>query len=410
VKKTPIVIFCLIVLFILLIPAFTSFMVWENIPKGLDLKGGFEVLYEAVPEKGQKITTEVLKDAANAINKRVNILGVSEPDISVEPPLRIRVQIAGIKDQSKARKILGKPAQLTFRDPTGKIVLIRGNELKEGGAKLDYDQTGKPLVTIKFKDAKKFEDITRKYVGQPLTIYLDDTLLSSPQVLEPIPSGSAQITGQKAVEDALTLVNLLNAGAIPVKLIEKQSFAVDASLGKKALTDILLAGFYAIIAITVFVIGYYRLPGLIAVISLIAYSYLVLLTFMLLNVTLTLAGIAAFILGIGIAVDANIIMNERIREEARLGIPLHLAIKQGSRRSFRTIVDANVTTLLAAFVLFYFGTSSIRGFSVALIVGIVISFLASVFLSRLLMNLLVKANVFMRPNFFGVRKEDSYEL
>ena len=316
-------------------------------------------------------------------------MGVTEPDITVEPPNRIRVQIAGVKDQKKARDIIGKPAQLTFRDPTGKTILLKGTDLKPDSAKVGYDQNNQPLVEIQLTDAKKFENITRKYIGQPMPIYLDENQLSAPTIVQAIPGGRAQISGQESVEAAQDLASLLNAGALPIELSEVQSYAVDASLGEEALKDSLKAGAYAIIAIFIFVIGYYRLPGLVAVITLIAYGYLVLLVFDALNMTLTLPGLAAFILGIGIAVDANVIMNERIREELRYGKSVRSAVKIGSRRSFLTIIDAHVTTIVAAGLLFYFGTAAVKGFSVSLIAGIIVSLLTAVGLSRIMVNLLV---------------------
>ncbi|TCS96456.1 protein translocase subunit SecD [Hazenella coriacea] len=406
VRKGKLTIFILLTVAILAIVSTTTVKVWNNITKGLDLQGGFEVLYQT----DQKVSVQTLNDAGSALNKRVNVLGVSEPEITVEPPNRIRVQLAGVKDQQKARDILGKPAQLTFRDPSGKQILLNGNDLKEGGASLTYDEQNRPLVAIKLKDAKKFQDITTKYLGQPIPIYLDETLLSAPTVNEPIPGGNAVIQGQKTVEEAQELVNLLKAGAIPVKLTEVQSFAVDPSLGEKSLKDSMIAGGLAIIAIFVFVIGYYRLPGFVAVLTLIAYSYLVLLTFMLLGVTLTLPGIAALILGIGMAVDANIIMSERIREELRIGRSVPAAVKAGSKRSFMTILDANLTTVIAAAALFIFGTAGVKGFSVSLMVGIAVSFITAVGLSRIMMTLLVRSNLIKKPALFGVREDEISDL
>lgn len=410
VRKGNIIAFIFLVLLIFVTAATTTNSIWNRITKGLDLQGGFEVLYEAAPDPGQKVTPQVLKDAAYAITKRVDILGVTEPEVSIEGENRIRVQLAGVKDQDKARDLLGKPAQITFRDPTGKQKLLKGNELQENGASVDYDDKGQAIIVLKLNDAKKFADITRTYLGQPLPIFLDDKLLSAPTIQQVIPNGTATITGQKSYDEAKELADLLNAGAIPVKLVEKQSFAVDASLGQEAMKDSLIAGLYAILAIFIFVIGYYRLPGLIAVITLVAYSYLVLLLFMLLHVTLTLAGIAAFILGIGMAVDANIIMYERIRDEIRLGKSVPAAVRLGSKRSFLTIFDANITTVIAAAVLFFFGTAGVRGFSVSLMVGIAVSFLTAVALSRILMNLLIRSNFVRHPNLFSVREDEISEL
>jgi preprotein translocase subunit SecD/SecD/SecF fusion protein len=408
VKRGRIVIFIVLTVIILGTVLSTTETIWGRITKGLDLQGGFEVLYQAAPN--QKVDTDILNQTASAIRNRIDILGVTEPDITIEPPNRIRVQIAGVKDQKKAREIIGKPAQLTFRDPTGKKVLLKGTDLKPGSAKVGYDQSNQPLVEIQLTDAKKFENITRAYIGQPMPIYLDENQLSAPTIVQAIPGGRAQISGQESAEAAQDLASLLNAGALPIKLSEVQSYAVDASLGEEALRDSLKAGAYAVLAIFIFCIGYYRLPGLIAVITLIAYGYLVLLVFDALNMTLTLPGLAAFILGIGIAVDANIIMNERIREELRHGRSIRSAVKTGSRRSFLTIIDAHVTTIVASLLLFYFGTAAVKGFSVSLIAGIVVSLLTAVALSRIMVNLLVQSNLMNKPRWFNVKEDEISDL
>jgi preprotein translocase subunit SecD/SecD/SecF fusion protein len=408
VKRGRIVIFIVLTVIILGTVLSTTETIWGRITKGLDLQGGFEVLYQAAPN--QKVDTDILNQTASAIRNRIDILGVTEPDITIEPPNRIRVQIAGVKDQKKAREIIGKPAQLTFRDPTGKKILLKGTDLKPGSAKVGYDQSNQPLVEIQLTDAKKFENITRTYIGQPMPIYLDENQLSAPTIVQAIPGGRAQISGQESAEAAQDLASLLNAGALPIKLSEVQSYAVDASLGEEALRDSLKAGAYAVLAIFIFCIGYYRLPGFVAVITLIAYGYLVLLVFDALNMTLTLPGLAAFILGIGIAVDANIIMNERIREELRHGRSIRSAVKTGSRRSFLTIIDAHVTTIVASLLLFYFGTAAVKGFSVSLIAGIVVSLLTAVALSRIMVNLLVQSNLMNKPRWFNVKEDEISDL
>lgn len=411
VRKGKIAIFSLLVIAILVTVILTGKQVADSITLGLDLQGGFEVLYEAKPlEKGQKITPSTLSDAAQAVNRRINVLGVSEPQITVEGNDRIRVQLAGVTDPDKAREVLGKPAVLTFRAPDGEKILMRGTDLKEGGASQDYDEQGRPIVSVEFKDAKKFAKYTKEYLGQPMPIYLDQELLSDPVIQDVIAGGKAQISGGFTTQEAKELADLLNAGALPVKLKEKQSFAVDSTLGKESLMKSLEAGLYGILIIFIFMIGYYRMPGLVAVITLVTYGYLVLLVFSLLHVTLTLPGIAAFILGVGMAVDANILMYERIKEEMRFGKSIPSAFRSGSRRSFLTIFDANITTVIAAAVLFYFGTAGVRGFSVSLITGIVVSFLTAVALSRILLNLLVKSNLFRRPGWFGVKEGEIGEL
>lgn len=388
----------------------TAETVLDNITLGLDLQGGFEVLYEAEPlNKEQTITSDTLAAAAAAVNERINVLGVEEPVISIEGDNRIRVQLAGVEDQDEARRVLGTPAHLTFRLNHEEVVLT-GEDLKENGASLEFDpDTGQPVVALKLKDAKKFADITRENRGEILAIYLDEEAVSAPVINQAIPTGEAVITGVSQ-EEGKELADLLNAGALPVKLNEVQSFSIAASLGQLSLTQSLKAGIYGSLIVLVFMVGFYRVPGLIASISLVVYAYLVLLTFSLLNVTLTLAGIAAFILGIGMAVDANILMYERIKEEIRSGKTIPSSIKAGSRRSFLTIFDANITTVVAAAVLFYFGTSSIQGFAVSLIVSIVVSFATAVAGSRMLLNMLLKSRILKNPGWFGVRGDEIGEL
>ncbi|SFS58732.1 SecD/SecF fusion protein [Marininema halotolerans] len=413
VRKGKVVIFSLCIVAILAIIGSTTKWVTDNLTLGLDLRGGFEVLYKAAPlEKGQKITPSILSDTADALNKRINSIGVTEPEITVEGTDRLRISLAGVKDPDQARKLLGKPAVLEFRDPSGKKVLLKGSDLVQGAAKQDYNsQTNEPVVSVKFKDAKNYADLTGKYVGKQMPIYLDGKELSSPVIQSRIPNGEAMISGNFTVEKAQELADLLNAGSLPVKLTQLSSNAVDASLGQDSLHKSLFAGLYAIGFIFLFVIGYYRLPGVIAVITLISYSYLVLLLFSLLDVTLTLPGIAAYILGIGMAVDANIIMYERIKDELRSGKSIPISTKSGSKSSFITIFDAHVTTIIASAVMFYFGTSGVRGFSVSLLVGIFVSFLTAVALSRILLTLLVRSNLLHKKHsWFGVKEDEISEL
>lgn len=391
--------------------AWTAGDVVSNITLGLDLQGGFEVLYEAKPlTEGQQLTEETLTAAAAAVRQRIDVLGVEEPNVAIEGENRIRVQLAGVADQDEARRVLGTPAHLTFR-LNHEEVLLSGEDLRENGASVQFDpDTNEPVVALKLKDAEKFADITREHIGEILAIYLDEDVVSAPSINSVIPTGEAVISGNMTVDEAQELADLLNAGALPVDLEEVQSFSIAASLGELSLVQSLKAGVYGSLIVLLFMIGYYRVPGFVASISLIAYAYLVLLTFSLLNVTLTLAGIAAFILGIGMAVDANILMYERIKEEIRSGKTIPSSVKAGSRRSFLTIFDANITTIVAAAVLFYFGTASIKGFAVSLIVSIVVSFATAVAGSRLLMNLLLKSRILKKPSWFGVKGEEIGEL
>jgi len=398
-----------IVIVLLLTMAFTTDYIVKNITLGLDLQGGFEVLYQAYPTSGQEITSESLKETASSIEKRISYLGVKEPEIQIEGSDRIRVKLAGVDDQDAARELLGKPAKLTFRNMENEI-LLDGNDLVPGGAKVDYDSVGQPEVAIALKDADKFKNITQEYLGLPIGIYLDEELITAPVVNSVISGGTAVITGQDSLEEAKELAALLNAGALPLELKEIQSQSVGASLGMKALDLAVKAGIIGAIIVLLFMILYYRLPGIIASFSLVVYIYLVLFVFWQLGVTLTLPGIAALILGIGMAVDANIITYERIKEELRSGKSILSSVRAGSSRSLSTIMDANITTILAAVVLFIFGSGSIQGFAITLIVSILVSFITAVFGSRYLLNLFVKSNIANKPWYYGVKEEEISEL
>jgi len=384
--------------------------VLQDVKLGLDLRGGFEILYEVEPlAEGQAITRDTLAATVAAIDRRVNVLGVAEPDIAIEGSNRIRVKLAGVFDQDKAREIIGKTAELRFVDVEGNVVMT-GADLKENGAKPDFDQYNRPIVTLELKDAKKFEEITRQNIGKPLAIYLDNEMISSPTVQQVISGGTAMITGLESVEEARELADLLNAGALPVKLEEVFANTVGPRLGEKALEETIRAGVVGTALVVLFMIGFYRLPGIVSVIALAAYIFLILLTCTWMNATLTLPGIAGIILGIGMAVDANIITAERIKDELRAGKSILSALRSGTRRSLVTIIDANLTTILAAVVLFFIGTSAVQGFAITLIISILVSMLTAVFGSRLLINWLVRGGVGQTPGYFGVKERDIREL
>jgi len=404
----------------------------SNIKLGLDLQGGFEVLYEVNPAKeGQKIDQKALTSTVEALDRRVNVLGVSEPNIQIEGDNRIRVQLAGVEDQNQAREILSTEANLTFRDANDRV-LMDGTDLAEGGAQQTFDENGQPIVSLKLKSAEKFKNVTQEIVnmGPPnnvLAIWLDfeegvdsyqaeimkpdPKFVSAPRVSEVFNQNTVSIVGSFTIEEAQSLADILNAGALPVKLDEIYSTSVGAQFGEQALEKTVFAGMLGIAAVFLFMIFYYRLPGIIATVTLTIYLFLVLVVFDWMNVVLTLPGVAALILGVGMAVDANIITAERIKEEIRVGRSIKSAFKAGNENSLSTVTDANLTTLLAAAVLFYYGTSSVKGFATSLIIGILASFLTNVFLSRWLLSLFVNSGVLdKRPGWFGVNKSAIHDL
>lgn len=402
-----------------------------NIKLGLDLQGGFEILYDVKPaEKGQKITQDVLADTAEALDKRVNVLGVSEPNIQIEGENRIRVQLAGVTDQNKAREILSTEANLTFRDANDRL-MMGGTDLAEGGAKQTFDENGNPSVSLKLKNADKFRKVTEEIVKMApnnfLVIWLDfeegkdsfqaeamkenPKYLSAPTVNQIFNQDQVSIVGSFTIEEAKELSALLNSGALPVKLDEIYSTSVGAKFGEKALDETIIAGIIGILAVFLYMIFYYRFPGVIATITLTIYSFLTLLIFDLADVVLTLPGIAALILGVGMAVDANIITYERIREEIKVGKSIKSAYSAGNDNSFSTVTDANLTMLIAGVVLFIYGTSSVKGFATGIIISILLSFITNVYLSRWLLGLWVNSNWLKnKPGWFGVKKDEIYSL
>ncbi|MCA0992798.1 protein translocase subunit SecD [Alkalihalobacillus hwajinpoensis] len=433
VKKGRIVAFFLIVLLLGGLIGTTVMGVTKDIKLGLDLQGGFEVLYEVEPaQEGQELSQDLLNSTVSALYKRINVLGVSEPRITIEGEDRIRVQLAGVKDQNQARELLSTQAELTFRTTDDKEKMS-GADLKEGAAKVVFDNN-QPVVQVTLKDPEKFANITRdlSQLPQPdnrLVIWLDyeegdsykeevtkpadeQKFISDPAVNQVLSQNTVVISGPPfQLEEAENLKELLNAGSLPVQLEEIYSTSVGAQFGEQSLDKTVIAGFIGVGLIFLFMLFYYRLPGVIAVITLTTYIYLILVVFNWMNAVLTLPGIAALILGVGMAVDANIITYERIKEEIRSGKSVMSAFKAGGRRSFTTIFDANITTLIAASVLFAYGTSSVKGFAVMLITSIVVSFLTAVWGSRILLGLWVKSRALnKKPGLFGVKESEIDEL
>ncbi|MBF0713432.1 protein translocase subunit SecD [Gemella sp. GH3] len=397
---------------------------------GLDLQGGFEVLYQVEPIKeGDNIDENIVKATSDTISRRINILGVSEPVITVESGNRIRVELAGVKDQESARKVLSTQANLTIRD-TDDNVLLDGSDLQENGASQGYAEYSKPIVTLKLKDAEKFgritSEISKRGVGNNLMViwmdyqegdsYAEEAkktnhkFISAPQVTQTINSKDVQISGNFTLEEAKNMAALLNSGSLPVKLTEIYSNAVGAQFGSEALNQTVFAGIISLGIICLFMVVFYRLPGLIASIMLVAYVYITIVFFNLISGVLTLPGIAALILGVGMAVDANIIMYERIKEELRSGYTLEKSYKDGAKQSLWTIFDSQLTTVIAAVVLFIFGTSSVKGFATMLLLTILVSFITAVFGTRILLSLIVKSNVLNNNlGLFGVRKKSIHK-
>jgi preprotein translocase subunit SecD len=377
----------------------------NNINYGLDLTGGVNVVLEAQATDDDPVTAEKIESAMLTIRQRIDTLGVSEPTITKQGDNRIRVSIPSVSDQEEALDLIGKTAQLEFVGPDGTVILT-GKDVVDSKGVMQTDSSGleKAVVTLKFSDegTKLFADATQKYIGQVIQIKLDEEIISSPTVNVAITNGEAVIEGIGDIEEAGNLASLIRGGALPVKLVPIEVRTVGPTLGQNSLNKSIYAGMIGIGLVLIFMLIFYRGLGIIADLALIIFIIIFMVILTALNVTLTLPGIAGLILTIGMAVDANVIIFERIKEEARLGKSLLTAIDNGFSRAFKTILDSNVTTLIAGFVLFFLGSGSVQGFAVTLILGILVSMFTAVVITKQLVILLVKAELFKSNTFYGI--------
>jgi len=390
---------------------------------GLDLQGRSYLLYEAdLSSIDKKNYSSAMQGLRDVIERRVNLFGVQEPVVQVEEAAghhRLIVELAGIKDVTEAIKMIGQTPFLEFREQRSEEEVKQLTEqlgIKEGDeipaylygeiyfksteltgkylktAQLAFDQTtSKPIVSLQFNDegAKIFEDLTTKNVGKPLAIFIDGLPISVPVVQGPISGGKAQITGKFTLEEAKELSRNLSAGALPVpiKLISQQT--VGPILGKTSLEQSLKAGVIGFLAIIIFMILFYRLPGVLASLSLVIYAIFALAIFKLIPVTLTLAGIAGFLLSIGMAVDANILIFSRMKEEMSQGKNFGTSVDEGFRKAWSSIRDGNFATILVGVILFALGIGFVKGFAFTLIIGNVISFFSAIFVTKNSLQLFV---------------------
>jgi len=388
--------------------------IFKSINFGLDLQGGFEVLYKLESLEGDKVTSDMANATYKTLSRRVDVLGVSEPEIVIEGTDKIRVKLAGVKNPDEAREILGKAANLTFRD-TSDNLLMNSSVLKSGGAKSGRDENGLPVVSLSVKDKDKFYEQTLKVSQKQdnrIVIWLDfdeekdsfsseqrncgngtSNCLSAATVNQGFAS-DVIIQGNFTSEEVTELVDLINSGSMPTKLTEISSRTVDASFGEGSLYVTLTAGVIGIVLIMALMIAIYKVAGVISSVSIMLYTFLVFLTFYLIGGVLTLPGIAALVLGIGMAVDSNVLTFERIKEELKTGRNLKTAFVEGSKRSFTTILDSNLTTLLVAIILFIFGESSVKGFATMLIISIVVTILSMVFITKWILKKFVNTGKF----------------
>ena len=387
----------ILLLAIIIIPG--AILYRNKIKLGLDLRGGTYVVLQA---QG-KIENDTMDKVRDIVERRIDSLGGSEPVLQINGKDRLIVELAGIKDPQKAIDLIGTTAKLEFKiknqDGTYGPTLLEGSAIKN--ATLVQGQFGQPEVAFELdtKGAETFAKITRENVHKQLAIMLDGKEQSAPVINTEIPGGRGVITTNDP-EDAQALTNLLKSGALPVSIKIMETRTVGATLGNESIQQTKMAGVIAMIAISLFMFAVYKIPGLIADIVLAIYGFLVLASFSMIGATLTLPGIAGFILTLGMVVDANVITFERIKEELRKGYSLEDAVENGFKNGLPAILDGNITTLLVASVLFFFGTGPVKGFAVTLTLGVLITIVTALFITKVLFKLVISV--------FKVKKEQLF--
>ncbi|MGM0651278.1 MAG: protein translocase subunit SecD [Bacillota bacterium] len=376
----------------------------EGIKRGLDIAGGLYVLMETVETGEDDVDEDAVERAIEIIRNRVDELGVAEPVIAAQGDDRIRIELPDLEDVEQARDIIGRTALLQFIGPDGEII-VTGANLDNARAERAPEHSPYPFVSIEFDDvgARLFAEATAEYIGQPIAIVLDDEVISEPIVQNVIPDGSGTITGDFDFEEAAELALLLRSGALPVELRELESRLIGPTLGQRTEEIAVYAAGIGLGLVLLFMVIVYRTAGVIAGLALVFYMSLVLWALTYLPTTLTLPGIAGLILSIGMAVDANVIIFERIKDELRSGRTPRSAMEGGFRRAFRAIIDANVTTLIVTIVLFTLADGPVRGFAVTLFIGIICSMFTAIVLTRILMRLSFRAGLIRSGAYVGVR-------
>lgn len=375
----------------------------HRIEQGLDLSGGVDIVYEA---DKPTVSDAEMKAAISLLQGRLDWNGWTEAEVAREGDKRIRVQIPGVADAEEAIQQIGQTAQLSFVDEAGNV-LLTGDRVKDAskqvGAK-DANSPSQPYVALEFDDAGKqlFAEATQNNIGKVIYIVMDEEVISAPVVQTAITDGKAMITGQFGGEEAENLASLIRAGSLPFNLNVIQMKNVGARLGADALSAGIKAGIIGIALVLIYMLFSYKLLGFAADWALVIYIGLELLALSLFHVTLTLPGIAGIVLSAGMAVDANIVIFERIKEELVLGKTLRVAIKNGFQRATSAIVDGNVTTLIAAAVLFFLGSGTVKGFATTLMIGIIVSMFTALVVTRIIVKGLMYAGVH-NPKYYGLR-------
>jgi protein-export membrane protein SecD len=402
---------------------------------GLDLQGGLRVEYQAQPVNGKSPDAAAMTTIRDIVERRVNSTGVSEPVITVHGADRVVIELPGATNREEIERLVGQTGTLTFvplpadtygtattggpigvvdgqllpTDPA-LVPLFDGTHLRSANPGTDQTSGG-PVVAFTLDDtaSKLFAGYTSGHVDDFFAIVLDGTVISAPSIREPITSGSGQITmgsGAGAVTAMNNLVTVLRYGSLPFPIKAVQDSQISATLGKEFLHASLVAGAIGIGLVFLFMLIYYRLPGIVADLALIYYALVVLAIFRLIPVTLTLAGIAGFVLSVGMAVDANILIFERTKEELRLGKSLNAAVEAGFARAWNSILDSNVSSLITAGILYAFGSPTIKGFALVLIIGVLTSMFTAITVTRTILRFVVRQDPARRAGMWGVGEEE----
>jgi len=401
-------------LFVLLVVAGGLWLIMFKPTKlGLDLKGGVYVVLEAmeeVPADGKepkKITDDDMNRLVEVLNRRVNGIGVAEAVIQRSGEKRIIVEIPGETDTEAAVNMIGKTALLEFKimndDNTLGETLLTGSALSKAG--VSHDQLGQPQIHFEMTPdgAVKFAEITKNNIGKRLAITLDGEVQTAPTIQTEISGGSGVITGNYTMADATSTATLLNAGALPIKAEVVETRTIGASLGDESIAQSKVAGMVAIGLIWAFMIIFYKLPGIVANIALTIYGIVSFGALNFIDATLTLPGIAGLVLSAGMAVDSNVIIFERIKEELAHGNSIFNAINAGFSKGFIAIFDSNITTLIITVILFAFGTGPVKGFAVTLALGTLASMLTAISITKILLVTFVYTFNLKDPKYFGVK-------
>lgn len=391
-----------LLLLLVALAGFFGYGYMDDIKLGLDLAGGVSITYQA---KDENPSAEDMKDTIYKLQQRVQNYS-TEAEVYQEGNDRINIDIPGVSDANAILAELGKPGSLVFMDSEGTTILT-GDQVSAAQAGMIDGTTGKEYVvslTFTEEGTKAFADATTNGVGKPIYIIYDNEVVSAPVVREAITGGQCTIDGMASFEEAENLASTIRIGSLSLELEELRSNVVGAKLGQQAITTSLKAGVVGFVIVAVFMIAVYLIPGLASVIALCLYVGLILILLVSFNVTLTLPGVAGIILSIGMAVDANVIIFTRIKEEIGAGKSVKTAIENGFQKALSAIVDGNVTTLIAAAVLFWRGSGTVRGFASTLAIGIVLSMFTALFVTRFALNAMFAMGI-QNPKFYGTKKE-----